>query len=325
MADGSEQLQLIKYLLLQITIGPALLCDCFVFIYFIRHWRKEILKSPQNHAIFCLLMLSFIEKITDATFLLYYLRWSVVLQQTNIFCAMWNWCACSILSMTLYVLACCCIERHLFVFNTQLMKKQWCLILFHYIPLTICLLYPPLFYFVNIFFPTTCISSWDYTLILCGGPCYSFSDPLLGSLDWLIHSATPTFIVILLNFLLFCRVIWQKIKRQQPVQWNRQRRMIIQLVFISTAVLICVFPAVIVGVIQSLGSPDFLFDIQFNYFYYIIYLIDELLPFTIVSSLPKMHKEWRHWIHRVKRYFHSRIRIDPGLSMTTQHGNGSTV
>ena len=49
-------LQLIKYILLQITIGPSIICDLVVFIYFIIHWRKAIIRTPQNHVILCLLI-----------------------------------------------------------------------------------------------------------------------------------------------------------------------------------------------------------------------------------------------------------------------------
>jgi hypothetical protein len=79
MADAIERIRLIKYAILQTTIGPSLICDLFVFIYFIRHWRKEILTMPQNHVILCLLIVSFIQKITDVLFYLYLLRWGIVI------------------------------------------------------------------------------------------------------------------------------------------------------------------------------------------------------------------------------------------------------
>jgi hypothetical protein len=71
MADLVERLRLIKYALLQSTIGPSLICDLFVFIHFIRHWRKAIVTAPQNHVILCLLLVSFIEKMSDTPFILY--------------------------------------------------------------------------------------------------------------------------------------------------------------------------------------------------------------------------------------------------------------
>ncbi len=91
MASTDEHSRLIRYALLQSTIGPSLICDIFVFIHFIRHWRKEIIQSPQNHSIICLLILSFIQKTIEMPFILYYYRWGISIQQNDTFCTIWNW------------------------------------------------------------------------------------------------------------------------------------------------------------------------------------------------------------------------------------------
>jgi hypothetical protein len=91
MADSLEHLRLVKYALLQTTIGPSMICDLLVFTHFIRYWRKEIITAPQNHVILCLLIASFIQKITDVPFALYFLRWGIVYQQTYDFCVIWDW------------------------------------------------------------------------------------------------------------------------------------------------------------------------------------------------------------------------------------------
>ena len=80
MTETVERVRLIKYALLQTTIGPSLVCDLFVFIYFICHWRKQIVKAPQNHVILCLILVSFTQKITDLPLSLYFLRWGIVLK-----------------------------------------------------------------------------------------------------------------------------------------------------------------------------------------------------------------------------------------------------
>jgi hypothetical protein len=324
MTDANERVRLIKYAVLQTTIAPSLICDLFIIIHFIRHWRKQIIKAPQNHVILCLLLVSFIQKITDAPFILYYLRWGVVIQQTYTFCVAWNWWDDSTLAVSLHLVTWCCIERHLFVFHNQMMKKKWCLILFHYIPLIICLLYTPVFYAIVEFFPTRCTNVWDYSLI-CGGACYSF-DPFLGAYDWLCNYGFPTLIILLANIFLFCRIIWQKVKQQRPVQWRRQKRMIIQLVFISLLYLILLLPSVIVGVIEALLLPTFLVDIQFNYFLYILYFINQLLSFVIVGSLPELQKELRQWTHHMRRYLGGGgMRIHPSVRATAGHRNRDTA
>jgi hypothetical protein len=311
MADPAEDLRLIKYILLQATIVPSLVCDLFVFIYFFRHWRKEIFTAPHNHVILCLLIVSFIQKIADVPFAIYFLHWGVVYQQTYDFCVIWDWFNYSLITVSVQLVAWCCIERHLFVFHSQMMKKKWCLILFHYIPLITCLLYTPLFYLRFIFFPTTCINVWDYTIIYCGSACYSYFDPFLGTFDWIFNYGVPTLVIVFSNFLLFSRVIWQEIKHQRPIRWKRQKRMIIQLTFISILYLIFMSPQVVVGCIQTLWARDFLSDIQGDYFYYIVYFINQLLPFIIISSLPGVYKDLKRWIEYMKRYFGRGRQINP--------------
>jgi hypothetical protein len=303
MADDTEHVRLVKYALLQTTIAPSLICDLLVFIYFFRHWRKEILAAPQNHVILCLLIVSFIQKTTDILFHLYYLRWGTVVQETYSFCVTWTWLNYSLYCVSLDLVTLCCLERHLFVFHSQMMKKKWCLILFHYIPLIICLLYTPLFYLRFIFFPPNCTNVWDYTVVYCGAPCYLDDDPVLGAFDWLFHCGTPTLIIVIANLLLFCRVVCQEIKHKRPLEWNRQKRLIIQLVFISALFLILASPSVIIGCIQILWIPTFLINIQNNYFYYAGCFINQLLPFIIVSSRPKIYQEWKQWIEHWRRRF----------------------
>ncbi|UJR38794.1 hypothetical protein I4U23_031459 [Adineta vaga] len=321
MTDISENLRLIKYGCLQTIIGPSLLCDIIVFIYLIRHWRKEIIKSPQNHVILCVLTISFIEKTTDAIFSLYFFRWNIVIQQTDTFCTCWTWLNYSLLTVNLILIAWCCIERHLFIFHSQMMKKKLCLILLHYIPLLICLCYTPIFYIINIFFPIFCINIWDYNYPYCGSPCYAFL-PFWGTFDWLVHYAIPILIISFSNLFLFFRVVWQRIKQGRPVEWNRQKRMIIQLAFISSLYLILITPEVIVGVIEALWSPTFALEIQLNYFFYITNFVHQLLPFIIISSLPNMYNELKRFFQRIKRFItRDRSRIHPSTIVNERERN----
>jgi hypothetical protein len=73
MTETVERLRLINYALLQTIIGPSLVRDLFVFMYFIRHGRKQIVNAPQNHVVLCLLLVSFTQKITDLPLSLYFL------------------------------------------------------------------------------------------------------------------------------------------------------------------------------------------------------------------------------------------------------------
>ena len=315
MAAPSETTRLIKYCILQISEVPSLACDLLIFAYFIRHWRREILTAPQNHVILCLLIVSFIQKITDVPFLLHYYRTGDALVHNDTFCVIWNWLDYSFIMGNLHLLTWCCMERHLFIFHSQAMKKRHYLILGHYIPLTICLIYLPLFYACVMFLQTLCMHVWDYSLPLCGVPCYLYLS-LLVTTDWLFHCAAPTLLILLISTCLFVRIIWQKIKRQHRIQWGRQRHLIIQLTLISTLFLVLVSPMVIVGVIQIVWASDFLADIQYNWFTLLAYFPNQFLPFIMIGQLSGVRLELRKWISCVKRSNNGQRQVHPTRGTT---------
>jgi hypothetical protein len=175
-----------------------------------------------------------------------------------------------------------------------------------------------------IVFPTVCTNIWNYTFVFCGGPCYSYTE-FWGSFDWICHFATSILVILLANFLLFCRFICQKKQRQQPVRWRRQRRMMIQLGFISLLFLIFMAPETILGVIEALWSPKFGLDIELNYFFFIADFVNQFLPFVIYKSLPAMREELCKWIGCVKKYFFGAIRVHPSRTTVAVGGSHGPV
>ena len=321
MDASASQLLLIKYIITQTILVPSLVCDLFVFVYFIRRWRTQIINAPKNHVIFCMLTVSFVQKILSMPAILFYFRWGIVLVPSDAFCTIWTWLDYSLLCTCLHLLAWCCIERHLLVFHSRMMKKYWCLLALHYVPLAVCLLYISLFYAVVILFPTACYNTWDYTILLCGGACYAFL-PTLGTFDGLFHTGAPVALIIVVNGALYWRVVWQKIKQQQPIQWRQQRRMIIQIGFISSVFLVAFVPLSAVTIIQAVWSRDFASAVQYDYFYYLPYFGNLLLPFVIISSLPKLRSELGESLMRIKLLCFNQVRVRPiggAIAVDTQN------
>lgn len=143
---------------------------------------------------------------------------------------------------------------------------------------------------VLIFFPTQCVNVWDYSIIYCGGACYIYVSTLI-TFDWFFHYALTILIIVVSNVALFCCIIWRKIQRQQAIDWRRQRRLIIQLSFISSLFVLFAGPTIVVGVIQALWVPTFIMDIQNNYLFYLAIYVAIFYPFVIVTSLPEAQKE----------------------------------
>ena len=327
MADISEFRRLIKYGILQASDSGSLLCDIFVFIYFSINWRQEIRMKPQNHVIFALLTISFLQKSLDVPFYLYYLRWGVVAKESDTFCDIWNWLDYSFISSSLHLLTWCCIERHLFIFHSTLMKQKGYLVILHYLPMIGSMTYIFLFYAGTIFYPPSCSNQWDYKLPLCGAACYTYLSSW-GTFDWIFHYGTPILIIVFSNTFLIIRIFWRKIRRQRSIERKRERRLLLQLVFISVLFLTLASPLVTVGVIQALWIPMFMSEIQYDYFYYMAYFSNQFLPFVIIGSLPKMRREIRKIAHYIKHRCLSRpnpAQIHPIRMMITAAGDYSAT
>jgi len=323
MDDQEAKIRLVKYIILQISIVPSLLCDLFVFAYIIRNWKKEIVNAPQNHVIALMLLTSFIQKTAETPLSLYFLYWGTVFKESDGFCMYWSYIDFSLLIACLHLITWCAIERHLFVFHGQIMKKKWCLIVFHYIPMFVSLLVGPMFYFGTIIVFTECTNMWIYTYMFCGGPCYAYI-PFWGAFDWIFISGIAIVILFFANVLLFHRFMLQKRRHQRIVQFNQKRRIIIQLSFTSLLYLILPTPAVIFGVIQAVWLPTFGLDMQANYFIYACSFTSQLLPYVIISSFPGVRHEFRSWIDRIRRYFGGRARVQVQTITITQKENGKS-
>jgi hypothetical protein len=181
------------------------------------------------------------------------------------------------------------IERHIIVFHNSTFHSQWKRIAFHYIPLSVAVLYTPVCYSYLIFI-YDCINNWDYSELLCTAPCF-YQNKTLGIVDWLVNIILPAFSIALANLLLILRVIFRSTAVRNSIErTKRNRKMSVQLLTISSLFLIFWLPIAVTGLIQQFFSPTFLIDIQFNIFFYLIYFIQLFIPFVCLVSLPELKK-----------------------------------
>jgi hypothetical protein len=190
------------------------------------------------------------------------------------------------------------IERHILIFSGSFFDIRWKRIVVHYLPLTIAILYTPLFYGYFIFI-YNCVNNWDYSELLCTSPCF-YQDKIIGIVDWLVNIIIPAFSIAMINLILIIRVTYRSSGLiDNLTRMKKNRKMTIQLLFISSLFLIFWFPIAITGLIQEFFSPTFLIDIQFNIFFYLIYFIQLFLPFVCLISLPELKKflqeKFRRW------------------------------
>jgi hypothetical protein len=193
------------------------------------------------------------------------------------------------------------IERHIIIFSNLIFQTPWKRITFHYLPLSIAILYTPIWYGYLIFI-YNCVNNWDYNQLLCTSPCF-YQNKIIGIIDWLFNIIIPVFSIVLTNIILIIRVIFRSNRLIDNIERTKKnRKMTIQLLTISSLFLIFWLPIAITGLIQQFFSPTFLIDIQFNIFFYLIYFIQLFLPFICFISLPELKKiikdKFQQWRRR---------------------------
>jgi len=193
------------------------------------------------------------------------------------------------------------IERHILIFHNSIFQIRWKRIVFHYLPLSMAILYTPIFYGSFIFI-YDCVNNWDYYELLCGSPCF-YENEIIGSIDWLVNIIIPAFSIVVANFILIIRVVFRSTGvRANNQRTKKNRKMTLQLLTISSLFLIFWLPIAITGLIEQFFSATFLIDIQYDIFFYLIYFIQLFLPFICLLSLSELKIlisiQYRRWRRR---------------------------
>jgi len=306
--------RLLKFSILLSFQILSILCSLFVFINII-YRPSQLLKPINNHFIFVLLITSFIQVSTELSMVENYLYKGIIRTSTNSYCLFFNWYEFSLNGISLFVsklfffmykslviyqilVLWATIERHIIIFSNFIFQIRWKRIAFHYLPLSIAILYTPIWYGYLIFI-YNCINQWDYDELLCTQPCF-YQNKIIGIIDWLFNIIIPAFSIVLANFILIIRVIFRSNRLIDNIERTKKnRKMTLQLLIVSALFLIFWLPIAITGLIQQFFSPTFLIDIQFNIFFYLIYFIQLFLPFICLISLSELKKmikdKFRQW------------------------------
>ncbi|CAF3400085.1 unnamed protein product [Rotaria sp. Silwood1] len=278
----------------------SIICSLFLFVNIICRPSK-LIKPIRNHFILPLLITSFIQVTTELSMVENYLHTGIVRPSTYAYCLFFNWYEFSLNGISLFVMLWASIERHIIILSRSVFQIRWKRIVFHYLPLCIAILYPPICYAYFIFI-YSCVNNWNYYELLCTAPCF-YQNKMLGITDWLFNIIIPAFSIAVANVLLIIRVIYRSTgMRNNARRTKRNRRMTIQLVAISSLFLVFWFPIAVTGLIQQFFYPTFLIYIQFNIFFYLIYFIQLFLPIVCLVSLPGLKKavisKIRQWKQR---------------------------
>lgn len=278
VSSGSIQTLLSKtarfWILLAFEI-PSLIC-CIFLLYNLLLDRK--LRTPlHNHIMIAVLIFTFFLLIIDIPNYMTFLRLGYVWPSTPFNCYTWSYMD----NVGYYglgiLMAWASIERHILVFHRHWLITTKQLIFLHYIPLASVILYPCIFYAIFVFF-LPCEEAIDFTHYLCSVPC-AYSIETLAMLDGFIHGDTPTILITIFNILLVIRIIRQKQRINQQIQWRKHRRVTIQLIACSTPFIFLNLPLVCIYIAQFFGVPYGATGLFELIFYFLAYFIIIGMPF----------------------------------------------
>jgi hypothetical protein len=283
----TQQTRRIKFGLFVALEPPALICN-FILIYYLiidRTLRHTI----RYHAILALLIVTLLTNLVELPRITNYLHIGIVIPQTKINCLIWQWCDYSLFSAVNLYMFWISVERYLLIFHGGLYTTAKRRLLFHYLPLIIIIVYILLFYVVAIFiYP--CELQLDFNQPLCGFACFT-SHANISLYDLIVHTLMPMSLGMLLDTSLMIRVLFRKPVglHHQRVQRRRHRKMVIQLLSISSLYLTCQLPFNAVVFIQLfINLPDWTVYMQIVYFYYLFWLLTLLLPFVCIGCMTEV-------------------------------------
>ena len=268
----------------------SLASSLLILGYFLTHRTQMLKRALHHHAVFLLTIVSFLSVTCDLPFQMNFLQFGEYLYRSVPFCVWLTWFDFSLTTMSLLLTVTASLQRHILVFYSHWMQVRRKRILFHYVPLAFCMIYPPLFYLGAVYiYP--CEPYFDPSTGNCAIVCY-VSDPVLYNIDWFLHTVTSITVLVIANFILVIRVIYSmgRVRRQGSENWKRQRKLTLQLLsFTSLYVLIYVPNTIISLFVTFVYAQDF-FSIP-HWYYDVIYMVlfvNPLQAILFIFALPEV-------------------------------------
>ncbi|CAF1201685.1 unnamed protein product [Adineta ricciae] len=279
----------VRFWLLLLVDTPSIICS-FILLFYL-FGNRTARQALNNHAIVVIILFGLGTELIDVPlYLTFIVNSGWVTPATPAICLIWWFVAFGLYNGGQVLMAWAAIERHILIFHDRWLGTKRSRFIAHYLPLILVLVYVFVFY-VYVLFIFPCENVYVYDLPVCDAyPCYQ-EDSFLGIWDFLGNNILPGFLVAVVSMALLARVIRQKQRLNQAVQWRKIRRMTIQLLSISILNVIFILPLNLLALAHMCGLPeDYGAQIQ-QYLYFAGYLFIFLIPFVSLASLPDLCKE----------------------------------
>jgi hypothetical protein len=272
----------------------SLLCCLFVLFHLL---SDRILRHAlHNHVIIVVLLLTLIAELTDVPWILYFYQWGIVWQSTRTFCLVWKYIDITVYVATSKLVAWVSIERHILIFHGTWVSTKKKRLFVHYTPLVAVVGYCIIYYAFSLCV-VPCVNPFSYDAFFCG---YSLCTPpsiIVSLYEFISGGILCSLITVLFSIGLIVRVVRQKRRVNQPIQWRKHRKLTIQLLFITSLFDFIYLPPVVLAVARLLGMPA---NIGAGYSVFVAqflsYYITFLFPFACIISLPQLRTRVKNTI-----------------------------
>lgn len=274
-------------------IGQIFSIPCYLFVFYHILFNKIARQSLHNHSILILLFYNFLNVIIDVSLLQNFTRLGYVSPFYPFFCLLWQFIDYGIWYGGISLMFWISIERHILVFHKNLIGTSRRRLIFHYIPIIISSLYAPILYFCLIFL-IPCKRIYTIQSFHCGTLCfYSVVPNWFNLYDSFVNYIIPILLIVVFSFSLIIRYIRQKHVLKRSVSWRDCRKMVIQLVLISTIYFIFDLPYVFIFIIEKSGYTNFGDNIIILFIARLTLVPGFILPYGILLSLPDLNQKFR--------------------------------
>ena len=228
-------------------------------------------------------------------FYLNFIIHSYVVPANPSICLIWWFNDIGIYNGVTVIMAWTAAERHILIFHDQWVSTSRKRMFVHYLPLLFFILYI-LIYYVYAIYGFPCVNTYDYTSVVCGGsPCYE-NDPGMRMWDLLANNIIPALLEPILSFAFVFRVIWHKQRSNLPIQWRKQRKMMIQLLSLSSLNLTFNVPLNIIQIGHFCGLSQDVGADAAQYFYFFSYFVIFIFPFICFASIGGVTKGFQKMV-----------------------------
>jgi hypothetical protein len=284
----------VKFWLYLIFLIPSIICTLFVLYYLLSD--RTLRRSLNNHVFIVLLFTVLFCEVTMYPWMLYYYYYpGNTWQRSSTFCLIWSFFDWAVYMLQLLLFAWASIERHILIFHDRWVSTRKKRIFVHYLPVIIISLYWFIFCLFAYLYPS-CKNTFDTSQMICVTICllnfFSYH-----AFDTLFNNILPTLIIVIFSVSLFLRVLWQKHRMRQPIQWRKHRKMAIQLLSISALYLFITTPWAIIMFLRICGLSRDIGVSYENITTFISYYMVLLFPFVSLLSLSELRTKLNKVLH----------------------------